>query len=365
MEITDITGDQTVNAGTDVSMECTVTNLGSSTVSWEKLSIGSRSETLTIGGLVSTEDKRVAIGVRNQDSTTVFRLSMSSVDNEDSGTYRCVTITPFGSVSKTTELSVRGTVGAKITSISDDVTAIPGDIIAMWCIASGLSEGTTVAWERVTSSGVVQLSEGTRRMTSDRRFRILVSVIGEQRSNYTLRLLNVQMRDAGTYRCRMTGTNSESKSLSLFVGRSLSIRALSNDVTVETGETARLVCDVEASVDNEMSVFWQKDGVNISLTTPLLIERATKDDMGIYSCFASDGVNLIVSDVQLIIEFAPNIETELPMRVYFDGGVTDYVVGEVKCVITSNPTPNIEWLGPNGKLISPNSKYRFQVKHRM
>lgn len=47
---------------------------------------------------------------------------------------------------------------------------------------------------------------------------------------------------------------------------------------------------------------------------------------------------------------------------YFDGGVTDYVVGEVKCSIESNPVPIVEWFGPDREPLLPNGKYRISSK---
>ncbi|XP_066937209.1 uncharacterized protein [Macrobrachium rosenbergii] len=181
-------------------------------------------------------------------------------------------------------------------SYSKNITAQIGKTAVLNCRVKYLG-GKTVSWMRARDLHLLTVGRFT--YTSDERFR---AVHQPGSDDWLLKIHYAQERDAGAYECQVSTTPPLSTSVWLTVVAEPQTQVLGGpDLYINAGSTINLTCVVSHSADPPPYIFWYHQSELLSYDSPrggitvvtehgptsssrLLIQRATSDDAGQYSC---------------------------------------------------------------------------------
>ncbi|KAF4787916.1 papilin, proteoglycan like sulfated glycoprotein [Turdus rufiventris] len=207
------------------------------------------------------------------------------------------------------------------------VTAAVGQNIQLVC-KTGVSSLSRVEWMK-----------NSRPVSSDRH---------TYQSDSSLVISHVQPQDAGTYTCRTSNGRTESRQIQLQITGDLSPERLKMDkseptvVEANVGERVRLPCTVEASP--ALTIEWQKDGQPLSSPRhrqqsdgALVISRVSSEDIGFFTCIASNGRDRDQRHVLLRPLGELRITGLLPSITVPEGGTA-----QLHCTVTGSNV-NIRW----------------------
>uniref|UniRef100_A0A803W5P1 Papilin n=1 Tax=Ficedula albicollis TaxID=59894 RepID=A0A803W5P1_FICAL len=225
------------------------------------------------------------------------------------------------------------------------VTAVVGQNIQLVC-KTGMSSPSRVEWMR-----------NSRPVSSDRH---------TYQSDSSLVISHVQLQDGGTYTCRTYTSDgrTESRQIQLQItgechrrgnsgkflifccacglGRLKMDKSEPTVVEANVGERVRLPCTVEASP--ALTIEWQKDGQPLSSPRhrqqsdgALVISRVSSEDIGFFTCIASNGRDRDQRHVLLRPLGELRITGLLPSITVPEGGTA-----QLHCTVTGNNV-NIRW----------------------
>ncbi|XP_063543304.1 lachesin-like [Cydia strobilella] len=278
----------TVAQGREVYFTCTVNRLGKYKVAWIK------SDTKTILAIhthMVTLNPRLSV---THNGHNTWKLYISNVDPEDSGTYMC-------QVNTDPMMSQMGHLSVVIPpDITDDggseASALEGGAVELRCTATGVPE-PTISWKRTGGRNIVFRDDNGKQ----------IKVIDVFKGS-TLALKGLQRSDIGTYLCIAANSVPPTKSRryevsvhfkpSVEVELPVVMRAADKQVTLQ--------CHVEASPKSLNT--WQRDNSPIggklmnsskyiiseeiiseyALRMNLTVTRLKKGDFGEYSCAAAN-----------------------------------------------------------------------------
>uniref|UniRef100_A0A8C0I861 Papilin, proteoglycan like sulfated glycoprotein n=1 Tax=Bubo bubo TaxID=30461 RepID=A0A8C0I861_BUBBB len=214
------------------------------------------------------------------------------------------------------------------------VTAVVGQNIQLVC-KTGMSPFSRVEW----------MKDG-RPVSSDRH---------TYQSDSSLVISHVKLEDTGTYTCLISDGRTESRQIQLQIIGLFCIfccacglcrlrmdKSEPSVVEANVGERIRLPCTVEASP--ALTIEWQKDGQPLSSPRhrqqsdgALVISRVSSEDVGFFTCIASNGRD---QDQRQVL-FRPlgelRITGLLPSITVPEGGTA-----QLHCTVTGNNV-NIRW----------------------
>ncbi|XP_014675068.1 PREDICTED: muscle M-line assembly protein unc-89-like [Priapulus caudatus] len=366
-EIGEITSDTTVRTGNDLVLECFVTGLTSSTVEWQLVD-GSDVEVLTRGEDRIISDRRFSTEMDTDGDEDIFTLTVTNIRNSDEGSYRCET-TNDDPVSEDVEVTVGGGGGPEIVVFSDETDVRLGRDLTLECTVTGLGSRNKVEWQLVDGSDVTVLTSDEDRITSDRRVSTVLSSDDDE-DTYTLTVTDMDLDDAGTYRCEITGSNSVNEDVTVTVGGRSGITEITfiseNTVLRETRDLV-LVCDVTSLTGSE-TIEWQKvrrnrvttltRGEDVVLTSDsrigvtettsgnkktftLTITNVKTQDEGTYRCETTSR-NSIQEDVEVQV-LAGDATAEI-VSISEDITVNENSDLMVECTVTGLPDGSeVEW----------------------
>uniref|UniRef100_A0A8C9NKN6 Papilin n=1 Tax=Serinus canaria TaxID=9135 RepID=A0A8C9NKN6_SERCA len=231
------------------------------------------------------------------------------------------------------------------------VTAVVGENIQLVC-KTGVSPLSRVEWMK-----------NSRPVSSDRH---------TYQSDSSLVISHVEPEDAGTYTCLTSDGGTETRQIQLQItgelsstedqrGSSGQVIAIGSShpkkahffvlkmdkseptvVEANVGERVRLPCTVEASP--ALTIEWQKDGQPLSSPRhrqqsdgALLISRVSSEDIGFFTCLASNGRDRDQRQVLLRPLGELRITGLLPSITVPEGGTA-----QLHCTVTGNNV-NIRW----------------------
>ncbi|XP_019937018.2 vascular endothelial growth factor receptor 2 isoform X2 [Paralichthys olivaceus] len=241
--------------------------------------------------------------------------------------YRCLAANKVGEDARIIFFHV--TRGLEV-SVSPSNEPLEEDHVVLRCKADRLIYGN-LAWFRVTNISVQVPSVKPCRFLRLQQRPLLQAVqSSEQGINVTLELLlpNASRQDEGLYACQVENIKTKEKTCLL---RRLTLRALEaarvlnnlTDQKVNISATITLLCDA-AGIPNPL-VVWTKNnhtvvegsGVILSQNNHVLtIQRAKKEDSGLYSCTACNSLGCDTSQAFLTTEGAEektNVELIVPI----------------------------------------------------
>ncbi|XP_043471448.1 Down syndrome cell adhesion molecule-like protein Dscam2 isoform X2 [Leptopilina heterotoma] len=163
-------------------------------------------------------------------------------------------------------------------------------------------------------------------------------------------LQSARVEDGGRYVCHANNTaGSESVELEVSIISSLSIRLQPQQMTVDLGKDAEFQCSFTGQPTPMIT--WAKDGSPLregnsgrakiigSNGTILHISAITRDDKGMYQCFAKNDYSMVQATAELRLGDA------LPQLVYkfIEQTIQPGPPVSLKCIATGNPTPHFTW----------------------
>ncbi|XP_033333310.1 zwei Ig domain protein zig-8 [Megalopta genalis] len=181
------------------------------------------------------------------------------------------------------------------TTISSNVTGLVGETVQLVCKVKNLGN-RTVAWVR--HRDIHLLTAGVFTYTSDQRF---TAVHVPHTEDWILRISFAQKKDTGTYECQLSNTPPISRHFHLTVVEPVTEIAGGPDFFINKGSTINLTCLVSYAPEPPSAIIWSHNHETINFETPrggislvtergpvtssrLLIQRATKEDSGLYTC---------------------------------------------------------------------------------
>ncbi|XP_044016307.1 Down syndrome cell adhesion molecule-like protein Dscam2 isoform X2 [Aphidius gifuensis] len=155
--------------------------------------------------------------------------------------------------------------------------------------------------------------------------------------------------DSGRYVCHVNNTaGSERIELEVTIISSLSIHLSPQQVTIDLGKDAKFQCAVTGQPTPLIS--WAKDGLPVREGTGrmkvlgnggsiLHISTITRDDKGMFQCFAKNDYEMIQATAELRLgDAAPQLVYKFIEQTIQPGPSVS-----LKCIATGNPTPHFTW----------------------
>ncbi|XP_068997552.1 basement membrane-specific heparan sulfate proteoglycan core protein isoform X4 [Embiotoca jacksoni] len=182
---------------------------------------------------------------------------------------------------------------------------------------------------------------------------------------------NVQASDAGVYICTCRDQRSTNRSRAEIVVTSVPSKPIEVTVeepkaqTIRVGSTVSFICTAK-SKSPAYTLVWTRKGNGklpnraMDFNGILTIQNVQPEDAGIYVC---TGSNMFAMDEGNAILYVPAAEGAQPVA-NISPSVLNVQQGqraELRCTVTGNPTPAIEWIGGPGNRMSPRAVIRGGV----
>uniref|UniRef100_T1IXZ7 Peroxidase n=1 Tax=Strigamia maritima TaxID=126957 RepID=T1IXZ7_STRMM len=217
-------------------------------------------------------------------------LSISNIQSQDGGVYRCTAINYLGSITAVAQIVVQEP--PQISERPQDQKVSEGRFVEFICKAEGTPQPHLI-WRK----------DG-RTIVADAR--IIIDFFGT-----TLRISSVRKSDEGLYECRaqnIVGIVSSQARLTVKAKIAPTFRHIPRDMAVSEGSNVQFLCNAEG--DPAPIVAWIKDGRVLSDNSrrrigadgTLYIYNVDKDDEGRYDCAADNGIGYITTFVHLKIK---------------------------------------------------------------
>ncbi|XP_054868568.1 basement membrane-specific heparan sulfate proteoglycan core protein isoform X9 [Amphiprion ocellaris] len=221
--------------------------------------------------------------------------------------------------------------------------------------------------------------------------RPIASSADRRRQGAELYFPNVQPSDAGVYVCTCRDQRSTNRSRAEIVVTSVQSKAIEVTVeepkaqTVRVGSTVSFICTAK-SKSPAYTLVWTRVGNGklpnraMDFNGILTIQNVQPEDAGVYVC---TGSNMFAMDEGNAILYVPEAsQTQMFYTAYemFEGhrkpaegaqpvatispsvlNVQQGQRAELRCTVTGNPTPAIEWIGGPGNRMSPRAVIRGGV----
>uniref|UniRef100_A0A1B0CC48 Ig-like domain-containing protein n=1 Tax=Lutzomyia longipalpis TaxID=7200 RepID=A0A1B0CC48_LUTLO len=162
----------------------------------------------------------------------------------------------------------------------------------------------------------------------------------------TLTIMSLKETDNGSYFCTATNSEgSETMEVQLVVNTPLNVHIAPPSQTIDLGKAAFFRCSVTGTPQS--TITWLKDSqplrtgarVRLLATDHIKITSTTKEDRGMYQCFATNDFNAVQATAELRLgEVAPHLTYKFIEQTMQPGPSVS-----LKCSATGNPTPQISW----------------------
>ncbi|XP_059487639.1 protogenin-like [Neocloeon triangulifer] len=308
---------------------------------------GSPERTVTVswmvnGSVVVPNDR---VSIQPNGSLAFTRIVRQPPHKSDQGLYKCQLRDSDGAslYSQTFSLIINGVdLGLEFArQPAKTVIASKGKPLVLACAPGGNSpEGTvTVSW--LVNGSPLEPNE-----------RVFIQPNGSLSFKES-----VQESDQGLYQCKLTGSDgasllSQTSSLRV-AGMAAKFTQSPKNLSVETGDSARLSCHIEA-VPTPV-VLWERGGKTLPQdhryqvlpSGVLLIDTVQASDAGSYRCVATTKKNKRVS-TDAHLEVVPASKIFRPVEILADSNVVDIQVhtGEalfLECGASGYPVPSLRW----------------------
>ncbi|XP_071159615.1 hemicentin-1-like isoform X10 [Mytilus edulis] len=277
-----------VSTGGSVTLACTVTsNIAFTDVYWQR----------NINGAITQIRSTTNTNKYSGSTTSTPSLTIFNTDQSDAGVYTCFATNSVGTgQSSTTTLSVTGTVPT-VQIQQPSYSALTGNIVTLVCSVTSNLAVTNVYWQR-NVGGTIETISAT---TNTNKYG------GSSAATPSLTIFNAAQSDVGTYTCFSTnsvGTGQSTTTTLSVTGTVPTVQVQQSSYSVNTGSSVTLVCTVTSTLTVN-NVYWQRNNgggtTQISTNTnkysgsttgtpSLTIFNADQNDVGTYTCFATNSV---------------------------------------------------------------------------
>ncbi|KAM9642204.1 hemicentin-2 [Trichechus inunguis] len=317
------TRSQHFSQGAEVRVSCSASGYPAPHISWSR------------EGRTLQQDSRVLVDAQGT-------LIIQGVAPEDAGNYSCQAANEVGTDKKTVTLYY--TDPPSISAINAVVLAEVGKEAVLVCKASGVPP-PRVIWYR----------GGLEMILAPEGF-----------SSGTLRILAAQERDAGVYTCRaINELGDASAEIRLEVGHAPRLMEPPQDVTMELGRSALLVC--RATGHPPPAITWRhRDGQPLGRGSRtgqrdpgvLFFESVTSEDQAPYVCEARNIFGKVQAEAWLLVagHAAPQIASGASLVRVLEGQPVS-----LPCIILAGrPLPERRWLKA-GRPLPPGSRHAVRA----
>jgi Immunoglobulin I-set domain len=276
-------------------------------------------------------------------------IQVDTLDYE-SGVFECVVENDFGKITRRFNANILPKESPKIRT-KRSVSAKEGEKAELVCECSNCLPVLEATWKFDTPSRL-SLYQVKDKATGSLQARLDID--------------NVHKRDNGSYTCNMKNSlGSDSATINLIVSSPLrppkiKISDGSKVTEVEDFATAlkhkriQLTCYTEAQ-----SVKWTKDDVFYSNERTIIFPTITEGDIGIYKCIAENPDDSKSTEVELIVEYPPELQDGTAARRSLNLIENEDAV--IDCNIVGDPVPDITWQ-INGNPVVESSKYALKFR---
>ncbi|XP_071159628.1 hemicentin-1-like isoform X21 [Mytilus edulis] len=318
-----------VNTGSSVTLVCTVTStLTVNNVYWQRNNGGGTTQ-------ISTNTNKYSGSTTGTPSLTIF-----NADQNDVGTYTCFATNSVGTgQSSTTTLSVTGSVPT-VQVLQPSYSVTTGNTVTLVCTVSSNLAVTDVYWQRNVGGSISQI----RSTTNTNKYS------GSTTSTPSLTISNADQNDVATYTCFATnsvGTGQSTTTQLSVTGTVPTVQVQQPSYSVNTGSSVTLVCTVTSTLTVN-NVYWQRNNgggtTQISTNTnkysgsttgtpSLTIFNADQNDVGTYTCFATNSVGTGQSSTTTlsVTGSVPTVQVQQPSYSVTTGNTVTLV-----CTVSSN-----------------------------
>ncbi|XP_060132638.1 hemicentin-1 isoform X1 [Zootoca vivipara] len=324
--------DVTVTRGNDISLECKAEGIPVPAVTWMK-------------------DGRPLVSGRGMEILNEGRrLWLKNSQVSDTGRYVCIAVNVAGLTDKKYDLSIHvpPSIAGDLT-VPENISVVEKNPITLICEASGIPH-PSITWLKYGQP--LSLSSSVRILSGGRM----------------LRLMQVDMKDAGRYTCVVTNVAGEERKnyeLSVLVPPGIVGENNLEDVKVKERQSLMLACEVTGNPIPEIT--WLKDGQPfleddshqlISNGRFLQVANTQVSDTGRYTCIASNTAGDKSKTFSVNVLVSPSI-----VGADNDGGTEEVTVilnnpTSLVCEAYSYPPATITWL-KDGAPIESNRNIRI------
>lgn len=173
-------------------------------------------------------------------------------------------------------------------------------------------------------------------------------------NEWNLKIIRVRSSDSGEYRCQVNSDPVQTKTVTLVVHVPPRI---SSPESVEVKESDQLVVYCNVTGDPTPTVSWYKDNKKLEehSSEMLVIEKAARNDSGIYRCKAENGIQPAdIEDITVDVLYAPTVHMSTNEISQFR-----YKAIVLDCKVIANPKETVTWY-KNGNPLRSNWKYKLE-----
>lgn len=238
-----------------------------------------------------------------------------------------------------------------ITSQSRTFRAPVSDEVTLPCAPEHLGKFVLV-WKHEDEV----LTAGSMMVTPDTRYGLV--------GGYNLRIKNINMRSEGTYTCSISTFGDPvtvTHSLEILVAPTIIAEPSDGNYVVKKGKRVELKCKTSGNPQPE--IHWTREGSLLPTgqqtlhSQQLIISSVSRDDVGVYTCTASNGVGTPArASINLQVLYPPEIELETD-RVH--SGINKEA--HLTCRVQGNPVPLVSWYR-DSNLLSETDTTSFQTQ---
>ncbi|XP_045780865.1 nephrin isoform X3 [Maniola jurtina] len=188
-----------------------------------------------------------------------------------------------------------------------------------------------------------------------------------------LNMTRLSRHDAGIYTCEAVNSQGAATvNITVNVHYPAGIKAVSQSALSNPNENALLSCTATGNPLTAEHIKWVRKGYDLSSatitfearnqTSYLLIERATREDVGKFQCVVNNGISGETrQEVMLVVKFKPEMDSS-PNLVKSASNAGQ--VGRLTCRCKAAPAPNFTWSKNGAKLpVNTSTKY-FAEYHK-
>ncbi|XP_048254393.1 hemicentin-2-like [Haliotis rufescens] len=331
-------------------LPCSVENLGSNKVMW----IYGKTYLSQARRIVARDNR---FSIQKKGDRKAWNLEIKSVKYRDAGIYRC-RVHGKNPIVRSVFLNVKAdspSSGPMFDQPSENLTVIAGTTAVLPCGVKNLGS-YQVVWTGGKNQSL--LTYRSRRTTEDKRFRI----DKPYHKDWNLHIENVNVDDEGLYTCQVNTNRRLSRFVFLTVQSPARILdSENNDVIVQEGEDAELVCNVTG--DPLPKVTWRREesaalckGTIFSgeFGEILRVPKAAVNCSGGYECIAYNEIPPAVRLTMLLtIGVRPHVELTVE-KIIQEAGKSAIL----ECLVTMNPFEVTAWYR-NGYKVEVDSEPRY------
>ncbi|KPJ02038.1 Nephrin [Papilio xuthus] len=182
-----------------------------------------------------------------------------------------------------------------------------------------------------------------------------------------LNMTRLTRHDAGVYTCEAVNSQGAATlNITVSVHYPAGIKSVTQNGIANPNEDAILACTATGNPLTSDHIRWERKNYNIdsrtitfesrNQTSYLIIDRATRDDVGNFQCVVDNGIGgETKQDVMLVVKFKPEMDTSPNLA---KSATNVGQVGRLTCRCKSAPAPNFTWSKNGAKLpVNTSTKY--------